>query len=64
MSYTQESFKEAFGTNPINDDLERVNCQEAGAVGHFQCGVCPDHNKPRFMCGCMKVGDQRWTKNA
>lgn len=45
-------FKAAFGEDPRQDDLHRVNCDEVGRLGHFLCGFCPDHTKPRFMCGC------------
>jgi len=41
-----------FGCAPIQYDLDRVNCEKLGP-GHRQCGVCHDHNKPRFMCGCF-----------
>ncbi len=47
-----EEFKELTGINPIQDDLERVNCDKAGMLGHWQCGLCVEHNKPRFQCGC------------
>jgi len=40
------------GFAPENDDLERVNCEKAGEMGHHNCGLCPDHVKPRFVCGC------------
>lgn len=49
---THAQFIEKVGTEPIQDDLERVNCEHAGEVGHQQCGWCKFHNKPRFMCGC------------
>jgi len=50
---SEEEFEAAFGRKPINDDLHRVNCDQAGKVGHWQCGFCPIHNRPRFMCGCL-----------
>lgn len=50
---TAEEFEQLFGQRPIQDDLERVNCPIVGGLGHFQCGVCPAHEKPRFMCGCV-----------
>lgn len=51
---TEEEYKVKFGSEPIQDDLDRVNCKEAGKVGHFCCGECEKHLKPRFMCGCLK----------
>lgn len=49
---TAEYFKEKTGQGPVDDDLERCNCQYAGRVGHFCCGWCTYHEKPIFMCGC------------
>jgi hypothetical protein len=50
---TKEIFSRRFGREPVHDDLERVNCNRVGELGHWQCGVCPDHDKPRFECGCL-----------
>jgi hypothetical protein len=50
---TNEEFKSRFGVTPQQDDLERVNCDRVGDIGHFQCGVCEKHNQPRFICGCF-----------
>lgn len=41
-----------FGHEPRQDDLQRVNCDKAGELGHFFCGMCLRHAAPRFMCGC------------
>lgn len=49
----EKEYKDKFGHEPIQDDLERVNCKDIGIVGHSQCGVCEKHNKPRFACGCL-----------
>lgn len=46
-----QEYTQKYGLQPINDDLDRVNCNEVGEVGHSQCGECPEHHKPRFMCG-------------
>lgn len=54
---TEEEFLKKFGHEPRQDDMHRVNCEEAGAVGHFLCGVCPKHDKARFMCGCLATRD-------
>jgi hypothetical protein len=52
MMKTAEQFKAATGRDPINDDLERANCNLAGSLGHHYCGWCEVHNKPRFLCHC------------
>lgn len=41
-----------FGLVPQDDDLERVNCKQAGTEGHRFCGVCKTHKMPRFECSC------------
>lgn len=52
-----EQFKEATGSEPINDDLERANCPLAGRLGHSDCGVC-QHGRPVLTClgegGCWR----------
>ena len=53
MTVTEKQFIEMTGSEPVQDDLERTNCENAGQAGHHYCGVCPDHNKPRFICGCF-----------
>lgn len=47
------AFERLFGRVPEQDDLHRVNCSMAGSVGHMQCGVCVEHDQPRFICGCI-----------
>jgi hypothetical protein len=47
---TAAEYLQRFGVAPEQDDLDRVNCDRAGAVGHSTCGVCPMHKHPRFMC--------------
>lgn len=44
---------------PERDDLERVNCDKAGEFGHFMCGICAEHTKPRFECGCMVMNHRK-----
>lgn len=48
---TVEMFKEATGYDPIQDDLERCNCEHAGTQGHSQCGWNKALNMPVFMVG-------------
>lgn len=47
------AFKEVVGRAPEQDDLLRVNCLDAGKVGHYKCGWCESHGSPRFQCGCL-----------
>lgn len=56
--YSAREFKTQFGFAPENDDLDRVNCEQAGMPGHSQCGVCPEHDQPRFVCGCPRHADE------
>ena len=49
---TEEQFKIAVGCEPEDDDMERVNCPNAGDALHTMCGWCERHNLPRFCCGC------------
>lgn len=48
-------FEQKVGRPPENDDLDRVNCDKHGLPGHYFCGWCEMHDKPRFECGCMVV---------
>jgi hypothetical protein len=49
MKITTEYFKSIVGRDPVDDDLERCNCGQAGEVGHFFCGWNHGMNLPRFM---------------
>ncbi len=49
MDYYQ--FKAKTGHPPVYDDLTRVNCAKVGEFGHWQCGWCDIHDRPRFQCG-------------
>ena len=55
----ESEYRELFGHAPIQDELLRVTCADAGAVGHFFCGVCAQHASPRFMCGCVAPQKER-----
>jgi hypothetical protein len=46
---TASMFEAATGDKPVNDDLERSNCDKAGQPGHFMCGWCEEENLPMFM---------------
>jgi len=47
---TKQIFLEATGRVPVDDDLERCNCQNAGE-GHYFCGWNHDMNRPAFFGG-------------
>lgn len=48
---TAEEFEKLFGRPPFEDDLDRVNCDKAGDVGHWMCGWCLEHGVPKLKCG-------------
>lgn len=35
------------------DCAERITCPTVGGLGHFACGWCAVHDKPRHKCGCI-----------
>ena len=47
--WTEQYFHNATGVLPQDDDLDRCNCDKAGQIGHYSCGIC-EHNLPKFMC--------------
>lgn len=47
---TKEDFAIDVGREPEGDELDRVNCAQAGEPGHRQCGWCFTCDCPRFMC--------------
>ncbi|CBW47004.1 hypothetical protein [Roseovarius sp. 217 phage 1] len=46
---TAEMYEKATGHKPVDDDLERANCRQAGELGHFHCGWNEEENLPRTM---------------
>ena len=48
---TAEEFEKATGHPPVQDDLERCNCDKAGQMGHWQCGWDEERNLPVFVTG-------------
>lgn len=48
-----------FAIMPISgcapDCQERAECDRYGELGHFQCGMCPDHKMPRHHCFCLAL---------
>ena len=60
---TAEEYQTRFGFAPEQDDLDRVNCEKAGKIGHSMCGICELHNCPRFTCGkCFARGADHGTR--
>ena len=51
---TRQQFIEATGREPVQDDLERVNCPKAGTPGHWMCGWNKAHNRPQFEVGPVR----------
>ncbi len=47
-----QKFAAKVGRKPTDDDLERVNCDKAGQVGHLSCGWCQKCDGPCFHCPC------------
>lgn len=55
MNITELKFFQATGNHPVQDDLERANCNLHNSVDHLFCGWCDRHDKPRSQCGeCFK----------
>ena len=47
------------GRMPEQDDLDRVNCKDAGTVFHSSCGFCWRHRKPVYECFCKSCRNQK-----
>lgn len=60
---TEEEFIKIVGKEPYQDDLERVNCPEAGKLGHTCCGICK-HGKPKFLCHECLTQDYEYNRNS
>jgi hypothetical protein len=50
---TEADFIAAVGRKPEQDEMERVNCDQAANIGHNYCGWCNLHDKPRLHCCCL-----------
>lgn len=51
-----KNFRLKTGRAPEQDDLQRVNCLQAGEVGHNDCGWCSICDHPKFECICPAKG--------
>lgn len=63
MQITAPMFKAATGHEPMNDDLQRCNCEDAGEIGHSGCGWDKKRNMPNFMPGDGKCNYQDFIDN-
>lgn len=52
---TVKEFRRKVGYKPTNDDMDRCNCPKTGQPGHMACGWCAEHDKPRYVCGCIYI---------
>jgi len=59
---TAEEFEKRTGNPPADDDLQRANCSKAGQWGHFFCGWCVTHDRPRYVCGCGRISYNQRTE--
>jgi len=55
---TADQFRQATGRDPEQDDLERVNCPNAGEVGHWGCGWDKRLNLPVFEVGFSRAQEK------
>jgi hypothetical protein len=46
---TAEYFEHATGYAPMNDDLDRCNCPQAGEMRHWGCGWDWEADLPMFL---------------
>ena len=54
------------GRPPVQDDLERANCDKAGQMGHWFCGTCPTCGSPIFLANnacCVTAGEENRRRN-
>lgn len=45
-----QTFELKVGRAPVQDDLDRVNCKQAGELMHSNCGWCDKCDRPHFQC--------------
>lgn len=50
VTISVKQFTQATGRDPVDDDIDRVNCSFRG-VGHDSCGWCIICNAPYSECG-------------
>ena len=53
---TRELWMKYVGQEPVDDDLERANCNVGRVRGHMNCGWCHVCNKPIWHgCGHQRL---------
>jgi len=58
MYITKEKFIASVGCEPVDDDLERCNCLDAGTIGHDMCGWDYIRDMPVFVPGISKNAER------
>lgn len=56
--YTRAEFGDIVGRWPEHDDLDRLNCSDAGRAGHLFCGVCGVHGTLRWASGSGRTSSR------
>jgi hypothetical protein len=56
LPMTEQQYVAFVGSAPTDDDLERVNCKDAGKIGHRLCGWNYCFNLPKFAISQHKTG--------
>ena len=60
---TVEHFTRRMGVPPVQDDLERSNCDKKGKPGHFQCGWDAEFDLPVFLVGATPGQREHFRKH-
>lgn len=37
---------------PTAEEMNKINCDQSGVIGHTLCGWCTKHDRPRLVCKC------------
>ncbi len=61
---TREHFIRATGREPIDDDLDRCNCDKAGELAHSCCGWHEELDRPWFDAPPSEIRARRPTAAA
>ena len=61
--FTATTYEQEFGYVPVEDDVERTNCERAGQGSHTMCGPHTCCGSPRFLghvSGCEGRTNNGW----
>jgi len=58
MKITKEVLISAIGREPVDDDLERCNCPDAGEPIHTCCGWNTERNLPQYFIGPLEAEER------